>query len=88
MLGAISKLFGGNKSEKDVKKILPQVDQINQHFTSYQSLSHDQLISKTAEFKQRIAAHLADINNEIDSKKKAAEERVWHGLQNAGQRCP
>lgn len=43
MLGVISKLFGGSKSEKDVKKILPVVDEINRHFASYQSLSHDEL---------------------------------------------
>ena len=29
MIGTISKLFGGNKSEKDVKKISPQVEKIN-----------------------------------------------------------
>ena len=34
MIGFISKIFGGNKSEKDVKKILPVVEKINQHFAS------------------------------------------------------
>ena len=74
MLGIISKLFGGNKSEKDVKKITPQVEKINHFFTQYQSLSNDSLRNKTAEFKQRIAAHLTVIDKEITDKKQAAED--------------
>ncbi|HEX2684153.1 MAG TPA: preprotein translocase subunit SecA, partial [Ferruginibacter sp.] len=74
MIGVISKLFGGNKSEKDVKKIKPLVEQINRFFDQYQSLSNDELRNKTTEFKQRIAAHLEDINNQIAGKQKAAEE--------------
>jgi preprotein translocase subunit SecA len=73
MLGTISKLFGGNKSEKDVKKILPQVEKINSFFVQYQSLSNDELRGKTAAFKQRIKTHLADINQLITDKKQAAE---------------
>ena len=74
MIGAISKLFGGNKSEKDVKKIMPQVEKVNQYFAQYQSLSNDELRNKTNEFRQRIAAHLQKINGEIAGKQKAAEE--------------
>ena len=74
MSGLISKLFGGNKSEKDVKKIKPVVEQINHFFDQYQSLSNDELRNKTASFKQRIAAHLNTINSSIEEKKKAAEE--------------
>ncbi len=73
MLGFVSKLFGGNKSEKDVKKITPQVAKINEFFTAYQSLSNDQLRSKTIEFKERIKAHLQKINEYIAEKKEAAE---------------
>ena len=32
MLNILSKILGGNKSEKDVKKIEPQVEQINKFF--------------------------------------------------------
>ncbi|MFM6926425.1 MAG: preprotein translocase subunit SecA, partial [Ferruginibacter sp.] len=74
MIGAISKLFGGSKSEKDVKKIRPVVEKINQFFNQYQSLSNDELRNKTAEFKERIAAHLNKINTEIADKQKAAED--------------
>ena len=74
MIGTISKLFGGNKSEKDVKKISPQVEKINHFFTQYQSLTNNELRNKTIEFRQRIAAHLTVIDSEITEKKKAAEE--------------
>ena len=59
MIGVLSKIFGGNKSEKDVKKITPQVAKINHFFTQFQSLSNDALRAKTAEFKQRIQAAIA-----------------------------
>ncbi len=74
MLGFVSKLFGGNKSEKDVKKIQPQVEKINQFFVQYQSLSNDQLRAKTTEFRERIKAHLTSIDAEIEAKKEAAEQ--------------
>ncbi|HVW62446.1 MAG TPA: hypothetical protein VHC48_20485, partial [Puia sp.] len=74
MLGIISKIFGGNKSEKDIKTIQPMVAEINRHFASYQSLSNDDLRAKTAEFKQRIGEHLSNIDGEIAELNKKAEE--------------
>ncbi len=73
MLGFIQKLFGGSKSEKDVKTILPIVEKINENFRAYQSLSNDQLRSKTAAFRQRIQDHLKDINQEISRMSAEAE---------------
>jgi acetyltransferase-like isoleucine patch superfamily enzyme len=43
MLGFISKIFGGSKSEKDIKTLSPVVEQINQFFQSYKTLSNDEL---------------------------------------------
>ena len=74
MLGFLSKMFGGSKSEKDITVIRPLVDQINKHFTAYQSLSNDQLRNKTQEFKSRIKAHLEKIDSQIASLNKQAEE--------------
>jgi len=73
MLGIISKIFGGNKSEKDVKQIMPQVAKINQFFKQYSSLSNDELRNKTLEFRSRIKDHLADIDGKIESRKIDAE---------------
>src|SRR5690242_5189694 len=80
MLGFISKLFGGSKSEKDVKKLEPIVARVNEFFNSYQSLSNDQLRSKTQEFRQRIKEHLVDIDGEIAEKSKAADELPFNDL--------
>jgi preprotein translocase subunit SecA len=80
MLGFISKLFGGSKSEKDVKKIEPAVVKINQFFNSYQSLSNDELRNKTQEFRQRIKEHLTEIDAEITAKNEAAEALPFNDL--------
>ena len=73
MSGLLSKLFGGNKSEKDVKKISPLVGEINAFFDQYQSLTNDELRNKTLEFKARIKDHLAEIDAAIEAKKLEAE---------------
>ena len=74
MMGFISKLFGGNKSEKDVKLIEPVVVKINQFFASYQTLTNDELRAKTVEFKERIKQHLTDIDAAIARLKQEAED--------------
>jgi len=74
MLKIISKLFGGSKSEKDVKKIQPQVAKINEIYKSYQTLSNDELRNKTKEFRDRISLHLQPIDQEIADKNAAAEQ--------------
>ncbi len=73
MSGFLSKLFGGNKSEKDVKVITPYVAKINAFFDEYQPLSNDDLRHKTVEFKQRIKEYLAETDSEIEARKAEAE---------------
>jgi len=70
MFNFLGKLLGGSKSEKDVAKITPVVQKINQFFNQYQSLTNDALRNKTVEFKQRIKDHLKDIDDEIAAKKE------------------
>ncbi len=74
MSGLLSKLFGGNKSEKDVKVITPYIDKINTFFQQYQTLSNDELRGKTGQFKQRIKEHLTEIDNQINQKKAEADQ--------------
>src|SRR5262245_34805647 len=80
MAGLFSSLFGGSKSEKDVKKIAPLVTEINQHFTSFQSITNDQLRNKTQIFRQRIKDYLKEIDEEIASKNKQADELPYNDL--------
>ncbi|HEY2347510.1 MAG TPA: preprotein translocase subunit SecA, partial [Puia sp.] len=74
MIGFISKLFGGNKSEKDIKSVMPRIEQINQFVTAFSSVSNDTLRGKTNEFKQRIKDHLREMDTSIADLGKKAEE--------------
>src|SRR5688500_4923051 len=80
MLGFLSKMFGGSKSEKDVKRSQPQVETINKHFASYQSHTNDELRGKTQQFRDRIKKHLTAINEEIEAANKKAEELLFNDL--------
>ncbi|HTE26101.1 preprotein translocase subunit SecA [Flavitalea sp.] len=82
MLGFISKMFGGSKSEKDIKNIEPVVGEITRHYTGYQGLSNDQLRAKTVEFKDRIKGHLKEIDDEIASLTKQAEDLPFSEIAN------
>jgi preprotein translocase subunit SecA len=73
MLQFISKIFGGSKSEKDVKKIAHLVAVINGHFESYKSLSNDALRAKTQEFKGRIKTHVTSLDQKLEEQQAAAE---------------
>lgn len=54
MISAVLRAILGNKHERDVKKILPIVDEINRFDALYETLSDDQLREKTVELKERI----------------------------------
>ena len=73
MLKIISTLFGGSKSEKDVKKIQHLVGVINGHFDGYRALDNDQLRAKTLEFKARIKAHTKELDSLIEAEQNKAE---------------
>ena len=81
MLGFINKIFGGSKSDKDYKKLIPAIKDINEHYESYQSLSHDELRNKTLEFRARIKAYLADIDQQIADKKAEGDSQPDLDLQ-------
>ncbi|HYG17114.1 MAG TPA: preprotein translocase subunit SecA [Bacteroidia bacterium] len=72
LVKGISKIFG-DKSQRDIKQLKPIVDEVNRHFEQYKSLSNDQLRAKTADFKNRIAEYLKDIDAELDELKTRAE---------------
>src|SRR6476661_3117643 len=74
MLGFISKMFGGSKSEKDVKSIQPIVDQINRHFASFQSISNGELRGKTEIFRARIREHIAELDKQISELTEQGEQ--------------
>ncbi|MEO8854614.1 MAG: preprotein translocase subunit SecA, partial [Ginsengibacter sp.] len=74
MAGLLSIIFGGNKSEKDVKAIKPLVGKINTFFDQYNTLTNDELRGKSDEFRQRIKTYLQEIDQEIGTQKEEAEK--------------
>ncbi|MDX5319598.1 MAG: preprotein translocase subunit SecA, partial [Bacteroidota bacterium] len=83
IIKGISKVFG-NKSDRDIKGLLPRVDKINAHYESYKNLSNDELRAKTAEFKARIADYLSDIENEMSGLKNRLETEIEMDLDEKG----
>ena len=59
----ISKMFG-TKSERDIKEILPYVQQTNAEFSKLAALTDDQLRAQTAELKALIAERLRDLDDQ------------------------
>ena len=54
MKNILTKLFG-TKHERDTKKKMPLVEEINEHFEKLKNLSEEELIGKTDEFRKRLA---------------------------------
>ena len=54
MIGALIKKIVGSKNERELKRIQPLVDRINQLEDKISPLADDRLLAKTAEFKERI----------------------------------
>ena len=55
MIGDVLKKIFGSQNERNLKKIVPLVDEINQFEPEIRKLSDDDLKAKTPEFKQRLA---------------------------------
>ncbi len=62
----VTKIFG-NKHERDRTRILPIVNNINEYYDQYHTLTDKELQAKTTEFKARIEAATADIKAEIEA---------------------
>ncbi|HET9250687.1 MAG TPA: preprotein translocase subunit SecA [Candidatus Eisenbacteria bacterium] len=54
MLPFLTKILG-SKHERDIKRIWPLVEEINDHFEGLRDLSDEQVAGKTAEFRARLA---------------------------------
>ncbi len=64
MLNLLKKIFG-DKHEKDLKVLLPIVDEINSHYETIKNLTNDELKNKTTEFKEKINTHTEETRNQI-----------------------
>ena len=64
MFNFLKKIFP-SKHEKDVKELLPIVEEINEHYKELASLSDDELRGKTAEFKELIRKNTQEHEDKI-----------------------
>lgn len=64
MLKFLEKILG-SKHDKDVKRLLPIVDEINEEYEKLQSLSDEELKAKTTEFRTLIAERTKEFQEEI-----------------------
>ena len=69
----LSKVFG-SKSSRDIKSIMPIVEQINIEFAKLSTISNDELRGKTYEFKNRIVHYLSAFDEKINELKEQAEK--------------
>ncbi len=76
MLGGITKLFSklfGDKQQRDIKKLRPIVDAINEEFAKLRELTDQQLRERSDDFRRRIRKHLQEIDAQIAELKAEIE---------------
>ena len=56
MFNSILNWISGNYNQKQIKSLMPLVDQSNYWFAEYEALANEDFPKKTQEFKDRIAA--------------------------------
>jgi preprotein translocase subunit SecA len=67
MLKAVAKKILGSRHTREAKKLQPLVDDINDWFQQYESLSEEEFKGKTDEFRGRIAEATAEIKADIET---------------------
>ncbi len=80
MSNFLSKLFG-NKSQRDLKEIMPFVHKIREAYEYIEKLTNDELRAKTQEFRAKIQAYIADEETQITKLKDEAENNVELSIQ-------
>lgn len=69
----IVKKIIGDKSSKDIKEIMPIVEQVKEEYAKISSLSDDQLREKTIEFKTAIQKYIKEEVDQVDSLKSKVD---------------
>jgi len=75
----VTKIFG-SKHDRDVKKIWPMVEEINQFSEQLKSLSDEELKGKTQEFKQKIKERTVQLEEQLNALKEEFACIKTHGL--------
>ncbi len=69
LTGLLKKLFG-DKSSKDIKKLLPILEQIKQEYASLRNIDNDQLRQKTSDLRAQIAKAIESEDIKLESYKQ------------------
>lgn len=69
---SLTKVFG-SKYDRDIKDVMPLVEQTNEAYAKLASLSLDELRAKTIAFQAHIATYLSEINQEIEQLSQQAK---------------
>ena len=86
MLGRIAKGFTklmGTKSDKDIKQLMPLVEQVNEEFAKLASLTDDQLREKTGELRTHIKTALKSIDDQIHEHQSKIDDNIRAGAPDA-----
>lgn len=67
MLDFIKNILGGNSNERELARIWPIVEEINEHAEHFHELSDDELRAKTDEFREHICEAVAEIETEKET---------------------
>lgn len=70
---SLSKIFG-NKSERDIKLVLPIVDNIHLEFAKLQGISNDELRQNTLILKEKIKEYIKETQDNITIKQKQVDD--------------
>ncbi len=69
----LSKMFG-DKSQRDLREIMPTVEKIKESYTVISTLTNDEVRLRTQAIKQEIQAYVAEENDRIAELKATIEE--------------
>jgi len=66
IINSLLKVFLGDKSGKDLKKLTPIVEEINEHFNNLSLIGNDELRNKTNYFKKLISERTFELKSSIE----------------------
>jgi preprotein translocase subunit SecA len=66
IINSLLKVFLGDKSGKDLKKLTPIVEEINEHFNNLSLIGNDELRNKTNYFKKVISERTFELKSSIE----------------------
>lgn len=80
----VTKVFG-SKHEKDVKRLRPIVEEINQYYEQFHNLTDEELRNKTQYFKDKITQATQEVREELQKLKELLHSDVGSSNDTDGQ---